>query len=110
MRPSRGRIFVWLLRHRYAVLALNVLLIVAAGYGASRVPTDYTMEQFFPGWGPERERFDRYKLTFPKEDTRITLFWEDSRPPGLDVVPWTRAGRGDLRSRGTSRRPVARER
>jgi len=85
MRPSRGKIFVWLLRHRYAVLALNVLLIVVAGYGASRVPTDYTMEQFFPGWGPERERFDRYKLTFPKEDTRITLFWEDSRPPGLDV-------------------------
>ena len=85
MARSRSRIFVWLLRRRYAVLALNVLIIIAAGYGASRVPTDYTMEQFFPGWGPERERFDRYKLTFPEEDTRITLFWQDARPAGLEL-------------------------
>jgi len=85
MRPSGGRFFVWLLRHRYVVLAVNVLLVGGAGYGASRVPTDYTMEQFFPGWGPERERFELYKSTFPKEETRITLFWEDSRPPGLEL-------------------------
>jgi predicted RND superfamily exporter protein len=83
MDDRRSRYFRWLIRHRYAVLALNLLLVGIVGYGASRVPTDYTMEQFFPGWGPERERYDRYKKAFPKEDLLVSLYWQDARPPGV---------------------------
>lgn len=85
MRPARDRYFLWILRHRTLVLALSVALVGLAGYRASRVPLDYTMEQFFPGWGPERERYERYKLSFPQEDTRITLFWQTSALPGVDL-------------------------
>ena len=86
MALSKRAYFAWLLRHRYTVLAIIALLSGAAGIGASKVPVDYTMEQFFPGWGPERERYDRYKQTFPEEESRITLFWEDSRPAGSAVL------------------------
>jgi predicted RND superfamily exporter protein len=85
MRTPRRRFFIRLLRHRWLVLGSCSILTGLAVLGARRVPVDYTMEQFFPGWGPERERFDAYKRSFPKEDTRITLFWRDSGPPDLEL-------------------------
>jgi predicted RND superfamily exporter protein len=74
-----------LVEHRIEVLALNVALFLIVAVGAGRVPIDYTMEQFFPGWGPERERYDRYKQSFHKEDAQISVFWKDSRPAGIAV-------------------------
>ena len=85
MHDAREKYFGWLVRHRFLVLAASLTVIATAAVAANRVPIDYTMEQFFPGWGPERERYDRYKLSFPKEDTQISLFWEDSRPAGVAV-------------------------
>lgn len=83
MQVGLERYFRWLIRHRVEVLALNLVVVAVAAVGASRVPIDYTLEQFFPGWGPERERYDRYKQSFPKEDAQISLFWRDSRSPGV---------------------------
>jgi predicted RND superfamily exporter protein len=74
-----------LVEHRIEVLALNVALFLIVAVGAGRVPIDYTMEQFFPGWGPERERYDLYKQSFHKEDAQISVFWKDSRPAGAAV-------------------------
>jgi predicted RND superfamily exporter protein len=85
MNAARDRYFRWLVEHRIEVLALNVAVFLIVAVGAGRVPIDYTMEQFFPGWGPERERYDRYKQSFPKEDAQISVFWKDSRPAGIAV-------------------------
>jgi predicted RND superfamily exporter protein len=85
MKHARDRYFRWLVEHRIEVLALNVALFLIVAVGAGRVPIDYTMEQFFPGWGPERERYDRYKQSFHKEDAQISVFWKDSRPAGIAV-------------------------
>ena len=79
------RWFTWLLRHRVAVLAVNIIIIAGAGAAASRVPIDFTLEQFFPNWGAERELYDRYKRSFPKEDMQVSVFWKDSRPLGLAI-------------------------
>lgn len=85
MKTAREKYFRWLVEHRIEVLALNIALFLIVAVGAGRVPIDYTMEQFFPGWGPERERYDLYKQSFPKEDAQISVFWKDSRPPGVDL-------------------------
>lgn len=77
--------FLWLLRHRRAALAINIVIVVVAGAAASRVPLDFTLEQFFPSWGAERELYDRYKRSFPKEDMQVSVFWKDSRPPSVGV-------------------------
>ncbi|KPK57902.1 MAG: hypothetical protein AMS21_11030 [Gemmatimonas sp. SG8_38_2] len=83
MRTSFQGYFTWLIRHRLAVLVGMAALVAIAAAGASRVRIDYTIEQFFPGWGPERETYDRYKASFPKEDAQISLFWKDSRSAGV---------------------------
>ncbi len=85
MRKTLRNYFEWLVGHRLIVLAATLTVVAAATVGASRVPIDFTMEQFFPGWGPERERYDRYKESFPKEDMQISLFWKDARPVGTAV-------------------------
>jgi predicted RND superfamily exporter protein len=85
MKTARDKYFRWLVEHRIEVLAVNVAVFLIVAVGAGRVPIDYTMEQFFPGWGPERERYDRYKQSFPKEDAQISVFWKDSRPAGIAV-------------------------
>ena len=85
MRSARARYFNWLMRHRRASLAAILVVVAAAALGASRVPMDFTLEQFFPKWGQERERYDRYKRSFPKEDMQISAFWSDARPFGADV-------------------------
>jgi len=77
--------FTWLLRHRRLVLAVNIVVIAGAAAAASRVPLDFTLEQFFPNWGAERELYDRYKQSFPKEDMQVSVFWKDSRPTGTAV-------------------------
>ncbi|MGD8866491.1 MAG: MMPL family transporter, partial [Gemmatimonadales bacterium] len=85
MRSARARYFSWLMSHRRASLAVIIVVIGTAAVGASRVRMDFTLEQFFPKWGQERERYDRYKRSFPKEDMQISAFWEDARPVGADV-------------------------
>ncbi|NIW38203.1 MAG: hypothetical protein GWN32_17535, partial [Gemmatimonadetes bacterium] len=85
MQAAFERYFRWLVGHRVAVLGLNLAVVAVAVIGASRVRIDFTMEQFFPGWGPERERYAKYKASFPKEDMRISLFWKDARPAGVAV-------------------------
>jgi predicted RND superfamily exporter protein len=74
--------FDWLLRHRALVLVTILILAGVVGYGARRVRVDYGVEQFFLERGPERELYDEYKRLFPGEDTRVSLFWSDSRPAG----------------------------
>lgn len=44
---------------------------------------DFSVEQFFLPSGPERQAFDAYRRTFPREDAQVTLFWQDSRSPGV---------------------------
>ncbi len=56
-----------------------------AAVSARRVPIDFTLEQFFPRWGEERERYDRYKRSFAKEDMQVSAFWKDARPPSAEV-------------------------
>ncbi len=85
MRPAVRSYFRWILSHRRKVLAANVLIVGIAAAAASQVPLDFTLEQFFPKWGPERERYDRYKQSFPKEDMQISVFWKDTRPAGVAV-------------------------
>ncbi|HSG82167.1 MAG TPA: MMPL family transporter [Gemmatimonadota bacterium] len=85
MQETLHRYFAWIVGHRYLVLAASLAVVIATAVGASRVPIDFTMEQFFPGWGPERERYDRYKQSFPKEDMQIAVFWKDARPMNVAV-------------------------
>lgn len=66
-------------------LAIILVVVGSAAVGASRVPMDFTLEQFFPKWGQERERYDRYKRSFPREDMQISAFWKDARPVDADV-------------------------
>lgn len=83
MQARLHRYFQWLVRHRALVLALIAVVVAIAAASARRVRMDYTIEQFFPGFGPERRTYEQYKLSFPKEDTQISLFWKDSRAPGV---------------------------
>ncbi len=76
------RFFSWLLNHRRLTLLVITALILTAAFGASRVWIDYGVEQFFLEWGPERDTYEQYKRLFPREDTRVTLFWQDERGPG----------------------------
>ncbi len=85
MQAHRDGYFRWLVRHRLLVLAAAFAVFGVTAVRASRVPLDFTMEQFFPGWGPERERYQLYKESFPKEDMQISLFWKDARPNGVAV-------------------------
>ncbi len=78
----RERFFDWLLRHRALVLVLMLIVVIVAGYGARHVRVDYGVEQFFLQRGAERVLYDEYKRLFPGEDTRVSLFWSDRRPPG----------------------------
>lgn len=82
---SLDRWFNWLLRNRARVLTVSIAGIAAMAIAASRVPTDFTLEQFFPNWGAERELYDRYKGSFPEEDMQVSVFWRDSRPLGFAV-------------------------
>lgn len=79
------RCFRWLLAHRAIVLAGCGVILGISAFGASRVSVDFTLEQFFPGGGPERERYDRYKVSFPKEDLQISVFWEPAGAVRVDV-------------------------
>ncbi len=85
MRADRDGYFRWLVKHRLLVLAAAAAVVGVAAARASRVPLDFTMEQFFPGWGAERERYERFKQSFPKEDMQLSLFWKDVRPTGVAV-------------------------
>ena len=85
MRATQSAYFHWLMRHRWAVLAILLVVVSQAAINASRVPIDFTLEQFFPRWGEERERYDRYKRSFPKEDMQVSAFWKDERPLSADV-------------------------
>ncbi|UCF19760.1 MAG: hypothetical protein JSU87_17910, partial [Gemmatimonadota bacterium] len=85
MRMAFPDYFAWLIRHRRRVLAANLALILIAAAAAARVPIDFTLEQFFPSWGPERARYERYKQSFPQEDMQVSVFWRDSRPVGAAV-------------------------
>ncbi|HWP37956.1 MAG TPA: MMPL family transporter [Gemmatimonadales bacterium] len=72
-----------LIRHRTAVLGATGVVVLVAVLGARRVRVDFSVEQFFLPSGPEREAFDAYRHTFPREDAQVTLFWQDARPPGI---------------------------
>jgi predicted RND superfamily exporter protein len=72
-----------LLRHRPLVLGTTSAVLALAAAGAVRVRVDFGVEQFFLPAGPERQAFDAYRHTFPREDTRFTLFWQDRRAPGV---------------------------
>jgi predicted RND superfamily exporter protein len=85
MRTAQSAYFNWLVRHRWAALAVLLVVVSQAVIGASRVPIDFTLEQFFPRWGEERERYDRYKRSFPQEDMQVSAFWKDARPLSADV-------------------------
>jgi predicted RND superfamily exporter protein len=81
MQSTSNRYFRWLVSHRPLVLALSGSVLVAAAMGALRVRIDYTVEQFFPAWGPERNTYERYRESFPKEDARFSLFWQGPAAP-----------------------------
>lgn len=72
-----------ILRHRPAVLTAAGLVILVAAAGALRVRVDFSVEPFFLPVGPARDAFEAHRRTFPREDTRFTLFWQDARPPGV---------------------------
>lgn len=83
MSPRAPAFFRALLRHRPLVLGATAAALALAAVGAVRVRVDFGVEQFFLPSGPERQAFEAYRHTFPREDTRFTLFWQDSRPPGV---------------------------
>lgn len=85
MNPTLDRYFRWLLRNRRIVLAIIAMFLAIGAAGAVRVRVDYSVEQFFPTWGPERNTYERYKRSFPKEDTRFSLFWQDSHSPDANT-------------------------
>lgn len=76
-------LFQKLVRHRRTVLVVTAIVAGVAAIGATRTRVDYGVEHFFLPAGPEREAFDRYRKSFPQEDTRITLFWEPRGTPSL---------------------------
>ncbi len=81
----REHFFVTILRHRWLTLGIAAGLVLVAGSGWNDLTIDYGVEQFFLQWGPERNTYDRYKELFPREDTRISLFWQDDRVPGAEM-------------------------
>ena len=83
MSVDKEAYFSWIVAHRRSVTAIAAVVTVAAAVYSGRVPINYGMEQFFPSFGVERERYDEYKRHFAKEDAQFTIFWEDERPPGL---------------------------
>jgi predicted RND superfamily exporter protein len=74
-----------LVRHRRTVLAAVGAITLFAALGARRAKIDYGVEQFFLSWGAERETYDAFKRHFPREDTRVSAFWSDRRPAGLEL-------------------------
>lgn len=72
--------FAALLRQRWKLLLLSVLLLASAAFIGQRVRADFSVEQFFPLWDPARQTYQRYKQIFPNEDTRIALFWQEKQP------------------------------
>ena len=83
MGVNKEAYFSWIVAHRRSVTAIAAVVTVAAAVYSGRVPINYGMEQFFPSFGVERERYDEYKRHFAKEDAQFTIFWQDERPPGL---------------------------
>jgi predicted RND superfamily exporter protein len=83
MQSKSNRYFRWLVSHRPFVLTMTGAVLAVGAAGAARVRIDYTVEQFFPAWGPERNTYERYRESFPKEDTRFSLFWQGPSPPGV---------------------------
>ena len=83
MSVNKEAYFSWIVAHRRSVTAIAAVVTVAAAVYSGRVPINYGMEQFFPSFGVERERYDEYKRHFAKEDAQFTIFWQDERPPGL---------------------------
>jgi len=57
MQSTSNHYFRWLVSHRPFVLVLTGSVLVVAALGALRVRIDYTVEQFFPAWGPERNTY-----------------------------------------------------
>jgi hypothetical protein len=83
-RPERAqRFFAWVVAHRLIVVATAAALLGICAVGARNVQVDYTIEQLFPARGETRALFEEYKRAFPREDTRFSLVWKDSRPPGV---------------------------
>lgn len=115
---ARRRFFRFIVRRRAGVLVAVGALVLLTGFGASRVKVDYGVEQLLPAWGEERRTYDQYKVAFPREDLRFSLFWEDRRlidgevlqdlsravdafqSVGLTDVQWI----GDLRDPASGRR------
>jgi predicted RND superfamily exporter protein len=83
-RPERAeRFFAWVIAHRLIVVATAAALLGVCAVGARNVQVDYTIEQLFPARGETRALFEEYKRAFSREDTRFSLVWKDSRPPGV---------------------------
>jgi uncharacterized protein len=71
----KRRFFAWLVDHRLPVLGLTALVLVLSLVGASRLRTEFEVEQFFPVWDPARQIHGEYKQSFPKEDTTLSVFY-----------------------------------
>ena len=71
------RFFRWQLRHRLLFLVAVVLPLCGLfGVFAAKVKPDYSVEQFFPVYSEERATYDRFKESFPHEDTRALVVIE----------------------------------
>jgi predicted RND superfamily exporter protein len=51
-------------------------VIGLASLGMRDLTVDYSVEQFFPTWGPERDVFDEYRSVFTGEDAQVVFFLE----------------------------------
>lgn len=82
----RRTFFGAVVRHRIPILVFAAAIVSLAATSAARVRVDYGVEQLLPSRGEERRVYDEYKALFPREDLRFSLFWEDGRPMGADVL------------------------
>lgn len=80
------RYFAWVTTHRARVLAIALVVVAVASWLARGLAVDYSVEQFFPTWGPERAVFDEYRTVFEGEDAQVVLFVET--PGGLDTASY----------------------
>jgi len=84
------RYFEWVTRHRGWVIGAAVVLVSASAFAAADVSVDYSVEQFFPTWGPERGVFDEYRSVFAEEDAQVAFFLETPdgrlRPEDYDAM------------------------
>ncbi len=83
------RFFEHLLARRW-LLGLGLLVLcVVASLGAARVPVDPSVERMHPLGDSAKEDFDRYRRTFPGEDTQVFVLAEGPgvfTPEGLAML------------------------